>query len=56
MFGLWGDKRKKLEDKYQRLLAESFRLSKIDRKKSDEVLAEADNLRKQLVEMEESSQ
>ncbi|MEM8734446.1 MAG: Lacal_2735 family protein [Planctomycetota bacterium] len=51
MFG-FGDKKAKLEKKYQRLLEESYQLSHTDRKKSDLKAAEADELRKQIDAME----
>ena len=56
MFGSASSKKKNLEAKYKKLLDESFRLSHIDRKKSDEKAAEADKIRKQLDEIESRSQ
>lgn len=53
MFG-FGNKKAKLEKKYQELLAEAHRLSHIDRKKSDLKTAEAEELRLQLEAMEEA--
>lgn len=48
MLGLFGNPKKKLEKKYQRLLDESFRLSHTDRKASDLKAAEAEEIRQQL--------
>jgi hypothetical protein len=47
MFGK-KDPRKKLEAQYRRLMEESRRLSTSDRKKSDEKIAEAEDVLKQL--------
>jgi hypothetical protein len=47
MFG-FGNKKAKLEKKYKQLLEESYQLSHSNRKKSDEKLAEAEALRKQI--------
>jgi hypothetical protein len=47
MFGLSNSK-EKLESKYQKLLQESYQLSRTNRKKSDEKLAEAEEIRKQI--------
>lgn len=47
MFG-FGNKKKSLEKKYQKLLQESYELSTVDRKKSDLKAAEADEVRKQI--------
>jgi hypothetical protein len=52
MFGIFGDKKSKLEKKYKQLLDEAYRLSHVDRKKSDLKSAEADELRKQIEAME----
>ncbi len=52
MFGLFGNKKEKLEKKYQQLLDEAYRLSHVDRKKSDLKTAEAEDVRKQLDELE----
>ena len=41
MFGLFKSKREKLEEKYTRLMNESHRLSIINRAKSDQKFAEA---------------
>lgn len=38
------NKTQKLEAKYQKLLDESFKLSKIDRKKADQKIAEAEKV------------
>ncbi|MEM1303555.1 MAG: Lacal_2735 family protein [Planctomycetota bacterium] len=50
MFGLFASKTKKqqLEEKYSKLLAESHRLSTIDRMKSDLKAAEADAVLKEI--------
>ncbi len=48
MFNLFKTPRQKLEKKYQQLLEEAFRLSHVDRKKSDLKAAEAEEIRKQL--------
>ena len=51
MFGL-GSKKAKLEKKYKRLLEESYKLSHVDRKKSDLKAAEAEAVRKELDSLE----
>ncbi len=48
MFGLFKSKREKLEKKYAKLMEESFKLSKVDRKKADAKTAEAEEVRKQI--------
>ena len=50
MFGLFKKKteREKLEDKYEKLMRESFELSRLDRSKSDAKAAEAEEVRKKL--------
>ncbi len=53
MFGFKSQK-SKLEKKYKQLLEEAYRLSHSDRKKSDEKTAEADEVRKQLDEVEKN--
>ena len=55
MFGLFKDKKTKLEKKYQQLLAEAHRLSHIDRKKSDLKVAEAEVVRQELDDLEKPS-
>ena len=52
MFGLFKNPKAKLEQKYQKLLQEAFRLSHIDRKKSDLKTAEAEEVRKAIDELE----
>lgn len=42
----------KLEDQYEKLMKESFELSRIDRTKSDAKAAEADEIRKKLDSLE----
>ena len=54
MFNLFGDRKAKLEKKYKQLLDEAFRLSTINRKQSDLKAAEADEVRKQLDQLESS--
>lgn len=55
MFGLFGDRKSKLEKKYQRLLKESFELSHSNRKLSDEKAAEAEEVRLQLEALSKST-
>lgn len=54
MFGLFKKKteKEKLEDLYEKLLKESYELSRIDRTKSDEKAAEAEEIRKKLDQMD----
>lgn len=52
MFGMFKGQKAKLEKKYQKLLAESFRLSTINRKQSDLKAAEADEIRKRIESLE----
>jgi len=54
MFGIFGNRKSKLEKKYQQLLAEAHRLSTIDRKKSDAKAAEAEQVRRELEAIESS--
>ena len=56
MFGLFGktSSRSKLEKQYKKLLEDSYRLSTSDRAKSDQVRAEAEEVIKQLEEIEKS--
>ncbi len=54
MFGLFRDRKSKLEKKYQQLLAEVHRLSHIDRKKSDFKAAEAEAVRLELEALDDS--
>ncbi|NEN22080.1 Lacal_2735 family protein [Cryomorpha ignava] len=56
MFGLFGksNPKAKLEKQYKKLLEESHRLSTIDRAKSDKVRAEAEEVIKQIEELEKS--
>ena len=53
MFGL-SNKKAKLEKKYKKLLEESYQLSKSNRMKGDQKLAEAEEVRKQLDELEQA--
>lgn len=55
MFGLFGDKKKKLEKKYTQLLEESHRLSHSNRKASDLKMAEADQVLTQIKDLESSA-
>ena len=52
MFGL-GNRKKKLQDKYNKLMQESFDLSTVNRKKSDLKRAEAEEVSRQLDELEQ---
>lgn len=53
MFGLFKKKSEKevLEKKYQRLMEESYKLSHTNRKASDDRLAEAEKVMKQIEEL-----
>ncbi len=55
VFGFFGSKTDRLKKRYARLLAESFRLSTIDRKQSDIIAAEADKIRRELDSLEEQA-
>lgn len=55
MFGLFGDKKKKLEKEYACMLEESHRLSHSNRKASDLKMAEADRVLQQIKALEEGS-
>lgn len=55
MFGLFGDKKKKLEKKYAQLLEESHRLSHSNRKASDLKMAEADQVLTQIKDLESTA-
>ena len=57
MFGLFKKKTvvEKLNDKYDQLMKESFELSKINRKASDEKYAEADNIMKEIEKLKAST-
>jgi hypothetical protein len=52
MFGSSGNSREKLQEKYNQLMEESYRLSHINRKKSDLKRGEAEEVGKQLDELE----
>ena len=56
MFGSKNSRLKKLEKQYKKLLDESFRLSRTDRKRSDEMLQEAEKVRKQLDDIKHSAE
>lgn len=49
---MFGNKKKKLEAKYQKLSQEAHRLSTIDRAKSDAKMAEANAVLKEIEAME----
>lgn len=51
MFGS-GDSKEKLQEKYNKLMQESFELSTVNRKKSDLKRSEAEAIGKQLDEMD----
>lgn len=53
MFGLFGDKKKRLEKKYEQLLEESYRLSHSNRAASDAKMAEANKILEQIKGFEE---
>jgi hypothetical protein len=57
MFGLFKKKseKEKLEEKYQKLLDEAYRLSKTDRAASDLKAAEADEILKKIELLDEQS-
>lgn len=55
MFGLFGNnKLKKLQKQHKQVLQEAFELSKIDRKASDQKYAEANELEKEIIELEKA--
>lgn len=55
MFGLFKkDPVAALQKQHRQLLAEAFRLSKIDRKRSDELTAKADEIEKQIMKLTQS--
>lgn len=55
MFGLFGDKKAKLERKHGRLLEEAYKLSHTDRKASDLKHADAAEVLKQIEALERES-
>ena len=55
MFGLFADKKTKLEKKYAQLLEESYRLSHSNRKASDLKMAEADRILTQIKFLEKDA-
>jgi len=55
VFNLFGDKKKKLEKKYQQLLEQSYKLSHTNRKASDQKMAEAEEIRKEIEQLEAES-
>ena len=54
MFG-FGKSKNKLQAKYNKLMQESYDLSTVDRKKSDEKRAEAEKISRQLDELEKQA-
>jgi len=53
MFGFFKkDKKKELQKKYEKLTKQSFDMSKIDRTKSDALMAEADAVLKEIEALE----
>lgn len=54
MFGLFKKKteKEKLQLTYEKLMKQSFELSKIDRKASDQKVAEADDILKRMEELD----
>ena len=52
MFGLFADRKTKLEKKYAILLEESYRLSHVNRKQSDLKAAEAEKILTQIKALE----
>ncbi len=54
MFGT-SDSRDKLQEKYNKLMQESYELSTVNRKKSDLKRAEAEEIGKQLDELDKKS-
>ncbi|MDE0864791.1 MAG: Lacal_2735 family protein [Rubripirellula sp.] len=55
MFGSSGNSREKFQEKYNQLMEESYRLSHINRKKSDLKRGEAEEVGKQLDELDKKS-
>lgn len=51
MFGM-KSKKEKLEIKFKKLMKEAFELSHVDRQKSDQKTAEAEEIRKQIEALE----
>jgi len=56
MFGLFSKKseKEKLKEKYRKLLERSYKASKINRRESDELIAEAKKIEEQLEEMDKT--
>ena len=54
MFGIFSDKKTKLEKTYQRLLKEAYELSQSNRKLSDLKTAEAEKVKAQLESLEKN--
>lgn len=55
MFG-FGNKKKKLNKKYEKLIALSYKFSTIDRKKSDEYAYQADQVLQEIAKLEDDNQ
>ncbi len=55
MFGSASSSKEKLQAKYNKLMEESFQLSTVNRKKSDMKRGEAEEIGKQLDELEKKS-
>ena len=53
MFGLFKKKseKEKLQEQYEKMMKEAFKLSHIDRKKADHIYAEADKLAQKIADM-----
>ncbi|QDS96879.1 Lacal_2735 family protein [Adhaeretor mobilis] len=56
MFGLFADRKTKLEKKHAKLLEESYRLSHVHRKESDLKAAEAEAILTQIKALEDDAQ
>ncbi len=54
MMGLFRrkSKREKLEDKYEKLLKQAHQMSTVNRTKSDELMAQAEEINKELAQMD----
>ena len=48
----FGNRKAKLEKKYQSLLSEAYRLSQVDRKRADMKTAEAEKVREELEQLD----
>ncbi|TWU62162.1 Lacal_2735 family protein [Crateriforma conspicua] len=52
---MFGNRRDKLQAKYNKLMQESYELSTVNRKKSDEKRAEAEEIGRQIDELEKQA-